>query len=537
LSRRILPLIAADLSVVQVLPAPDRVTIITVPKPSQSACPLCGDVSERVHSHYNRTLADLPWQGRAVSIQVRARRFRCMHVGCPRRIFTERLPAVAPPRARRTARLGSIQRQIGFALGGDPGSRLAARLSMPLSGDTLLRLIRKAELEPHPPPRVAGIDDWSWRRGQRYGTIICDLERRRVIDILPERSTEAVATWLRQHPGVEVIARDRAGAYAEGARQGAPDAIQVADRWHLLRNIGDAVQGAVDRHRSAVRQAAQAVGRGHSAGQRKTKPALYSTKETRRRAERQAQRCARYEELHRLHLSGLSAESIAPALGMSATVARRWLKAGGPPLHSKPSQPRPLDAYVAILDRRWSEGCRNAARLWRELKEQGFAGSRGPVARWVAQRRREDPPPQADEVHRMAASPAPSSRRCARLLTMLPDELEAPEDVFLAHLAEMAPALTRAGKLAASFAALIRNAPNDTNRPALEAWLASAKGTMLDAFVRGIERDRDAVLAGLVEPWSSGPVEGQINRLKLLKRTMYGRAKYDLLRRRVLAAA
>jgi transposase len=238
-----------------------------------------------------------------------------------------------------------------------------------------------------------------------------------------------------------------------------------------------------------------------------------------------------------LHLSGLSAEAIAPALGMSATVARRWLKAGGPPLHSKPSQPRPLDTYLAILDRRWSEGCRNATRLWRELKEQDFAGSRGPVARWVAQRRREDPPPQADEVHRMAAWPAPSSRRCARLLTMLPDELEAPEDVFLAHLAEMAPALTRAGKLAASFAALIRNAPNDTNRPALEAWLASAKGTMLDAFVRGIERDHDAVLAGLVEPWSTGPVEGQINRLKLLKRTMYGRAKYDLFRRRVLAAA
>lgn len=537
MSRRILPLIPADLSVVQVLPALDRVTIITVPKPSHSACPLCGNVSERVHSHYNRILADLPWQGRAVSIQVRARRFRCKRVDCPRRIFTERLPAVAPPWARRTARLGSIQRHIGFAMGGEPGSRLAARLSMPLSGDTLLRLICRAELEPHPPPRVAGIDDWAWRRGQRYGTIICDLERRRVIDILPERSTEAVTAWLQKHPGVEVIARDRAGAYAEGARQGAPDAIQVADRWHLLRNLGDAMQGAVDRQRSAVRQAAHVVAHEQSAGQQKMTSVPYSTKETRQRAERQVQRNARYEQLLQLHLSGLSVEAIAPALSMSATVARRWLKAGGPPSHSKPSQPRPLDAHVAVLDRRWHAGCRNATRLWHELRAQGFTGSRGPVARWVARRRREDPPSQAGEVHRTAAWSAPSSRRCARLLTMPIDELAAPESVFLGHLTKLAPELVRAGELATSFAVLIRNAPNDTNGTALDTWLTSAKGTMLDAFVRGIERDRDAVRAALVEPWSTGPVEGQINRLKLLKRTMYGRAKYDLLRRRVLAVA
>ena len=388
---------------VQVLPALDRVSIITVPKPSHSACPLCGRVSVQVHSHYNRTLADLPWQGRAVRIQMRARRFRCAQSGCPRRIFTECLPAVAPPWARRTGRLGSIQRHIGFALGGEPGARLAARLSMPLSSDTLLRLIRTAELEPHPPPRVAGIDDWAWRRGQRYGTIICDLERRRVIDILPKRSTEAVAAWLRQHPGVEVIARDRTGAYAEGARQGAPDASQVADRWHLLRNLGAAVQDAVNQQPNAVRQAAQAVAHGQSAGQQAMTLASYSTKETRRRVERQAQRRARYEELHRLHLSGLSVEAIAPALSMSATVARRWLKAGGPPVHSKPRQPRPLDAHVGVLDHRWRAGCRNATRLWLELREQGFTGSRGPVARWVARQRREDPPPQAGEVQRATA--------------------------------------------------------------------------------------------------------------------------------------
>jgi len=521
---------------VQVLPAPDRITIVTLPTPLRSACPLCGGLSGRVHSHYARTLADLPWQGCTVGIQVRARRFRCATAACPRRIFTERLPEVAPPRGRRTARLGDIQRHIGFALGGEPGSRLAARLAMPVSGDTLLRLVRAAEPEPHPSPRVVGIDDWAWRRGQRYGTILCDLERGRVIDLLPERSAEAVAAWLRQHDGVEVIARDRAGAYAEGARQGAPKALQVADRWHLLRNLGDALQGAVDRHRGAVRRAARAVAHGTSAGQEEGMSAPHRTKETRLRADRRSQRQARYEELHRLRLSGLSAEAIAPALGMSATVARRWLRAGGPPAHSKPRQPQPMDAHVATLERRWGEGCRNASRLWRELVGQGFAGSRGPVARWVAQRRREDPPLQAAEVQRAATWPAPSSRRCARLLTMAPDKLDAQEAVFLSHLAEIAPDLARAGDLAAGFAALVRNAPDAGNGPALEAWLASTRGTALDAFVRGIDRDRDAVLAALVEPWSTSPVEGQINRLKTIKRQMYGRAGYDLLRKRVLAA-
>jgi transposase len=537
LSRRLLPLIPAGLSVVQVLPAPDRITIVAEPTSSQSACPLCGAVSGRVHSHYSRSLTDLPWQGCTVVLQVRARRFRCVSAGCSRRIFTERLPDVVPPRARRTARLGGIQCHIGRALGGEAGSRLAARLSMAVSGDTLLRLIRAAELERYPPPRVVGIDEWAWRRGQRYGTIICDLERGRPIDLLPERNTEVVAEWLRRHPGIEMVVRDRSGSYAEAARLGAPDALQTADRWHLLRNLGDALQGAVDRHRSAVRQAARVAAHGLRTATVDQAPAPYSTKEARLRAERQSRRRAHYEELHRLHLSGLSAEAIAPALGMSGTAARRWLKAGGPPAHSKPVQPRPLDPYISLLNRRWREGCRNASRLWREAREQGFAGSRQPVARWVARRRREDPPPEAGEVQRTAAWPAPSSRRCARLLATAADKLGAAESVFLAQLAEIAPDLAHAGELAACFAALVRNAPDKSSGPALDVWVASARGTVLDAFARGIERDRDAVAAALTEPWSTGPVEGQINRLKMLKRTMYGRANYSLLRARVLAAA
>ena len=408
---------------------------------------------------------------------------------------------------------------------------------MPVSGDTLLRLVRATELEAHPSPRVVGIDEWAWHRGQRYGTIICDLERGRVIDLLPERSSETVAAWLRRHPGVEVVARDRGGAYAEGARQGAPQATQVADRWHLLRNLGDALQGAVDRHRGAVRQAARAVAQGEIIVQGEASPAPYSTKEMRLRADRRARRQGRYEELSRLHRSGLSAEAIAPALGMSATAARRWLKANGAPAHHKPRQPHMVDGHVEFLERRWHEGCRDASRLWRELCQQGFKGSRGPVARWAARQRREDPPPQAAEVRRTAAWPAPSSRRCAKLLATASDKLDAQESMFLAHLAKEAPDLAWAGELAASFATLVKDKASKDRATRFEDWLSSARGTELNAFVRGICRDHDAVLAAVVEPWSTGPVEGQINRLKLLKRSMYGRASHDLLRQRVLAAA
>ena len=186
------------------------------------SCPDCGQPSTRVHSRYVRTPADLPWQGRAVRIELHIRRFFCSRPGCPRKTFSERLPELVAAFARSTLRLQGTQRLIGQALGGEPGSRLATALGLPVSPDTLLRRIRGAPLPKRPAVRVLGVDDWAWRKGRRYGTILCDLERRCPVDLLPERSADSFASWLKEHPGVEIISRDRGDEYIKGASQGAP---------------------------------------------------------------------------------------------------------------------------------------------------------------------------------------------------------------------------------------------------------------------------------------------------------------------------
>src|SRR4051812_27282060 len=251
-------MIPEGLLVEQVFPESDRIVSLARPKSLTSVCPLCGGASARVHSHYQRTLADLPWQGRIVALRVQARRFRCATPGCQRRIFAERLPEVAALRARRTGRLADIQRHIGLALGGEAGSRLARRLTMPIAATTLLGMLRRgAPGTPTQAPRVLGVDDWAWRRGRRYGTILVDLERHRVVDLLPDRHADTLVEWLKAHPGAEVISRDRGGTYADAARGGAPHAVQVSDRWHLLENCSSALLHAVRRRRREVQSAAQ----------------------------------------------------------------------------------------------------------------------------------------------------------------------------------------------------------------------------------------------------------------------------------------
>ncbi len=408
---------------------------------------------------------------------------------------------------------------------------------MPVSGDTLLRLIRSGEPPHHPSPRVVGIDDWSLRRGQSYGTIVCDLERRRVIDLLPDRTANSVAKWLEQHPGVEIVVRDRAGAYAEGARNGAPGAVQVADRWHLLRNLGDTVQGLVDRHRRQVHAAARGVAHRRHAMRAVTCPPDL-TQEQALRSGRRKGRDERYEAILELKPRGLTSIQIGANLGISHITVQRWLKAGAAPAHDKPPQPGSVGLHAPYLEQRWQEGCRNATLLWRELEERGYRGSERTLRRWIAERRQTGVRHQ-EVVDTVAAEAwtVPSSRRCARLLTATADKVGSRESEFLTNLRVTAPDLVRAGEIASEFAGMICKRAPEKAEAALKAWMETAQASLLASFTRGLQRDSDAVQAALTESWSTGPVEGHINRLKLVKRQMYGREKLDLLHRRMVQAA
>jgi transposase len=531
-SLKLLPFLPAALAVQRVDTAADHVTVSARARAVEAACPLCNRRSRRVHSRYRRCLRDLPWQGRQVRPELQVRRFRCADAGCPRRVFAEPLPEVAAPRRQRTRRLGELQRCVGLAGGGEKGARLSARLAMPVSGDTLLRLIRATPIEKGPPPKVIGIDDWAWRRGQRWGTIVVDLERHRPIDLLPDREAETVAAWLRGHPSVEVVARDRAGAYADGIRAGAPAATQVADRWHLLRNLGDALANVLERHHRDLRAAAKVAAEAEADASPPPNEPSGSLPVAPSRQDRHAGRRARFDEAVALHEQGWPVKRIARTLGVDPKTVRGWLRSGRLPTWAARPRGSAVDRHDEHLRRRWDEGCRNAAQLWREIRERGFRGRLRTVQRWVARWRDADPGSRPPGRSR-AAWKAPGKRRAAWLVVAEADALDATERRFVEALLAASPDLARVVDLARRFRAMVR----DRQEPALDPWLSAAKGTALAGFADGLARDLAAVRAASSLPWSTGPVEGQISHLKTIKRTMAGRAGFDLLRTRMLEAA
>jgi transposase len=417
---------------------------------------------------------------------------------------------------------------------------------MPSSGDTVLRLIRDAPQEQAPTPRVLGVDDWAWCKGQRYGTILVDLERHCPIDLLPDRKAETLAAWLRDHPGIEIISRDRAGAYIKGINQGAPDAVQVADRWHLLRNLRDALIRFLEQNRACLHAAAAEPDddpEPESATETsKKEESGYNPVPTRLELREQAtreRRLARYQAVIALRDEGMSIRAISRELGIGRATVRRYIKAGSfPEMAKRRKRCSILDPYVPYLEKRWAGGCHNGMQLYREIEEQGYSGSRPLVSRWAAQMRKQEPrPTTADDVPAKPMKKANrpwSARYAVWLLLGQPDTLSDKKKAALERMLAVSSVVQRVYSFAQAFIRTVRQRYSKS----LEPWLTGvieSKLPELSGFARSLNRDKDAVLAALTLPWSNGQVEGQVNRLKLIKRQMYGRAKFDLLRLRVLA--
>ena len=396
----------------------------------RAACPCCNRSSSRIHSRYTRTVADLPWHGIAVKLELCVRRFRCQNSLCAQHIFCERLPRVVAHYARRTVRLTAALELIGFAVGGEAGARLARELGLNVSPDTLLRRLHHQAQKETPIPRIIGVDDFAFRRGQRYGTLLVDLERRYPVDVLPDREAATLSAWLKAHPGIEIVTRDRSKAYANGISAGAPAAVQVADRWHLLKNLREAMEKLLKRQLQQKRQ-------------------------------RPMQR-------------------FCPSVGNETG----------------------LNDFIE----------RSRVRLLPHL----LSGKRNKRAACIR------PPPIR----------LPSPREAAWML-LRPEKLNGEQRSMVERLCQLFPQVEKAKELAQEFARVVR----ERSSGKLNGWLRAATGSKLkefESFARGLSEDYEAVKNALRYEWSNGQLEGQVNRLKLIKRQMYGRAKFDLLKARVL---
>jgi len=495
------------------------VTFEIVATSQTASCPLCATPSTQMHSHYQRTVADLPCCGRRVVLHLHVRRFRCSRPSCPRRIFTERLPLLVRPWAQMTERLCKALVALGVATSGQQGARLAAHLGMRVCASTMNRLILAL---PPPAPlssRVVGIDEWSYRRGHRYGTILVDLEARCVVDLLPERQAQDVAQWIQQHPQVQRISRDRGGIYAEGVRQANAAIVQIADRWHLLKNLGEALERFVERCQLSQLLVHLLQNETTSAG---PSPPPHPETPMPGSASKQQQR---FRAIHDLVAAGSSLHTISRTLGLARNTVRRYAR-----MSVVPSRPRlrasQVDPYRAYLYRRWSEGCTSGVQLLAEIQQRGYRGGYTQLKGALARLRQQVPAPHLPPVRL-------SPRQIRWLLARSPDRLTEDEHHHRTALLAASPETYRIWASYHAFWRLLRG--RQVN--ALEGWLWQAEHSgieELQAFAAGVRRDHTAVTQAIGSRWSQGQVEGQITRLKLIKRQMYGRAGFRLLRQRVL---
>lgn len=501
---------------------------------AEQPCPRCHVLSHSIHSRYARQFQHLPWGQLSVRIQLQVRRFRCRNCR-PARTFAERFPELVAPYSRYSAAVCRLFRQVVLAVGGEGGERLLASLPLRVSGDRLLTEQQRLGLLPDPAPPVVGIDDFAFKKGLRYGTVSVDLETRKVLDLLPDRKAETVTQWLVQHPEIEVISRDRSTEYERASREGAPQAVQVLDRWHVFKNFREAVERQLKRSQQTLDDVARTF--------LPVSPPRRSLREEAARQARYERRCAEVAQIKVLAAQGQSAAQIARDLHRSHHFVRFSLRVEQVPPTRHPPRKSKLDPYHERLWERWQAGERNAMTLLREIQQEGFPGGYKMVHQWTLSRRIEDA--QRSEIPRelVPAQRKTGWRRADFLagqvvwiLLKHDDQLGGDERTLLEALIEQCVPVSQIRPLALDFRRLFTQGDAQT----VDRWLEQAASCGLpdiQTLATSLARERGALLAAMTLPWSNGPTEGTVNKIKLIKRQMYGRGSFETLRQRVLFAS
>ena len=466
-------------------------------------CPGCGGLTGHVHGYYQRTVADTPAGGRPVVLHVRVRRMRCPALNCPMQTFREQVPGVLDRYQRRTTRLTGQVSAVARELAGRASARLLPALGIGVSRHAMLRVLLNIPLPALTVPRVLGIDDFALRRGSAYATVLIDAGTGRRVDVVQGRTADVAEKWLRDHPGVEVVCRDGSGAYGEAARQALPGAVQVSDRWHLWHGLGEAVRKEVA---------------AHSACWARGTPLQEGT--------RAATTMERWQQVHELRARNVGLLDCARRLNLSLNTVKRYDRASAPGRLQRVPKYRPtlVDPHRDYLrKRRAEEPGVPVQQLLREIRELGYQGSSNLLVRYINQGRLD-----GDRPHL-------SPRRAARTLLTRPDRLTAGQQETLAGLTAACPEMTALASLVTSFAALL--VPDPGNDTRLRQWITGARAAdlpHLHSFTRGLDLDIQAATAALTLPHHNGRTEGVNTKTKMIKRQMYGRAGFTLLRHRIL---
>ncbi|WP_412079450.1 ISL3 family transposase (plasmid) [Streptomyces xanthophaeus] len=488
-------------------------------------CPGCRAWARRVHSCYERGLTERPLSGRKLLVRLRVRRFFCDRASCRRRTFVEQVNGLSERYRRSSLGLKAWLRQVAIELGGRAGERLCRSLQLAAGRTRLLELLEPPSA-PERSPRILGVDEFAFRKGRTYGTLLVDVEAGQVVDVLPDRTSETFAVWLRDHPGAEIICRDRASAYSRAIKEAAPGALEVADRWHLLQNLAAAVEKTCHQHRACLRKRVDEV----TSRIPEAPPLMQLPLHELPRTPILDRTRHRHADVQKLVAAGWTISAIARRLHLDRKTVRRFRDTDLDQLLASANERQPagvLEPFKPYLNTRFTEslGQVSGSRLFLEIYERGYRGSRQVVRKHLAALRAG----YAEPIRADIPSPRKITSWIMRPQDTLPPELER----RLLDVRIACPDIARACDLARAFAELLRHRRGFL----LTEWIRQAEQDApkpVSGFAGFLRQDLDAVTAGLTLHWSSGVVEGHVNRVKTLKRAMYGRASFALLRTRIL---